>query len=295
MNIGFIGAGKVGRALGLYFKKHSLDVVGFCSRTLKSAQEAAQITNTDCFDSIEKLIGACDLIFITTSDHALTDVDKQVSILITNQSNFLHKVWIHTSGAFPSNCLTGIKSAGCPVGSMHPLQSFGDPIVSADLLEKTFFSIEGTRQALNAIKDILHQTGGIFNEISADLKPLYHAGACVISNYLVTLIDCGMRLMEVSGMDRDSLFQAIRPLISGTLKNIQEKGPVDALTGPIVRGDYDTISVQLNAIESKLPGETEIYRGLALRTVSMVEGEKLDHEQAKIFWKLLKGSVNNGQ
>lgn len=65
----------------------------------------------------------------------------------------------------------------------------------------------------------------------------------------MTLIDCGMRMMETAGMDRSCLFQAIGPLISGTLENIHEKGTIHALTGPIARGDYDTISMHLNAIQ----------------------------------------------
>ncbi|MCX7715776.1 MAG: DUF2520 domain-containing protein [Clostridia bacterium] len=291
MQIGFIGAGKVGKALGLYFKNHNLNISGYCSKSLESAQEAAKTTDTNCFDSIEALMGSSDLLFITTPDSALYDVDKKASDLQNNHK----KIWVHASGAYPSDCLLSLKMVGCPVGCMHPLQSFGDPFVSAKMLEETFFSIEGTQEAMDAIKFILQKTGGYYNEISAGHKPLYHAGACVISNYLVTLLDCGMRFMETAGMDRKTLFQAIRPLIDGTLKNIQEKGTVDALTGPIVRSDYDTVSMHLKAIEANIPKESDIYRTLALKTLDMIEERRIGHEQADRFRDLLKGNSSNEQ
>lgn len=295
MRIGFIGAGKVGSAIGLYLKRHSLQIAGYYSRSLKSAEKAAEITDSDCFDSIKALAVTCDLLFITTPDQALVDVDRQVSALLFNHSISRNKIWLHASGAYPSDCLAGIKSEGCPVGSMHPLQSFGDPYISAELLEKTFFSIEGSPEALQVIKAILQKTKGNYNEISSGQKPLYHAGACIISNYLVTLLDCGMQLMELAGMDKRTLFQAVSPLIDGTLKNIQENGTVDALTGPVARGDHNTVALHLKAIEAANPGQTEIYRALALQTISMIEKQRLNREQTNKFKELLKGCGNNGE
>ncbi|NLJ30890.1 MAG: DUF2520 domain-containing protein [Clostridiales bacterium] len=296
MKIGFIGAGKVGGALGLYFQKHGLTVSGYCSRTPESARAAARLTGTRFFASPEALAPACDVVFLTTPDDALPKVDRRVSALLESGRIPSGGIWVHASGACSSGCLAGIQAAGCPVGAMHPLQSFGGPVTGAALLEETFFSIEGTPEALRAIREILNRTGGVFNEIRADRKPLYHAGACVISNYLVTLLDCGMRMMEAAGMDGESLFRAVRPLISGTLKNIEEKGAANALTGPIARADYGTVAMHLKAMEKELPEELEIYRELALKTVSMEEGRRLNREQAEKFRELLKGGGNcNGR
>lgn len=295
MKIGFIGAGKVGKALGLYFKNHSIDVEGYYSKTLKSSREAAKITDTDYFDSIEALLSYCDIVFITTPDHVLKEIDEQISELVPGRPDFLHKTYLHASGAYPSDCLSKIKSIGSAVGSMHPLQSFGNPFRSAKLLEESFFSIEGTQKALEDMKSILHKTGGNYNELSADKKPLYHAGACIISNYLVTLLDCGMHLMESAGMDRKSLFQAVFPLINGTLQNIHEKGTVDALTGPIVRKDYNTITTHLENIDKNVPEEARFYRALVLKTIAMIEEKRLEKEEASILRNLLKGRDGNEQ
>lgn len=295
MNIGLIGAGKVGKALGLYFKRHALPVAGYCSRSPESAREAAQITETGRFESVEALAGVCDVLFLTTPDHALADVDRQAAALLRARAIEPGKVWIHASGAYPSDCLTALRSAGGFVGSMHPLQSFGDPEKSAALLEETYFSIEGMPEALEAIRAILQTTGGRYSEIGTDRKALYHAGACVISNYLVTLLDCGMRLMEAAGMERETLFEAVSPLIAGTLQNIGQKGTADALTGPIVRGDCGTVSLHLEKMRETTPEAVELYRTLALETVKLVAGRRLSHDQEAQFQELLKGSGRDGR
>jgi predicted short-subunit dehydrogenase-like oxidoreductase (DUF2520 family) len=289
LKIGFIGAGKVGKALGLYFSAHDLDIVGYCSRSIQSAHEAAGLTGKAAFETVCELAAACDTLFITTPDRALADIDRQVSALLNEKRIEPKKVWIHVSGAYASDHLAGIRAAGCPTGSIHPLQSFGEPFMSAKQLETTFFSVEGTEEAVNIIKQVLGTTGGRYNEIDAGCKPLYHAGACVISNYLFTLLDSGLRYMEAAGMDRKTLLQAVMPLISGTLLNTQEKGTIDALTGPIARGDFDTVSLHLDAIKKKLPSELELYRAMAMKTVTMIEEKRLTPEQADRFRELLKG------
>ena len=285
MKIGFIGAGKVGRALGVYFKNHGLEVAGYISRSRNSAEEAAKITGTKAYPSMEALQEEADVIFITTPDGAIAEVAGEAAAKLRAPCG---TTWIHASGAFGSDRLSALSAMGCPVGSMHPLQSFGEPLASAEKLEKTFFSIEGGEKGLEVIKSILEKTGGRYNLISTEHKPLYHAGACVISNYLVTLLDSGMRYMEAAGMDRRSLYQAIEPLIEGTLENISRADTVSALTGPIARGDMDTLKAHLDEIEKDLPGELALYQMLAVKTAEMIRDKRLTGEKSEAIEKLME-------
>jgi len=294
LKIGFIGAGKVGQALGLYFVHHGLTLSGYSSRTAASAQEAAALTGGKWFYRMEDVAKESSVLFLTTPDHALPAVDEEAAALLSTHSDWQDKVWLHVSGAHASTCLACLSAAGCPVGSLHPLQSFGNPEISAEMLEKTHFSAEGTPKALQAVRQILGQTGGSCSKISTRDKPLYHTGACVISNYLVTLLDSGMRFMQAAGMDQDTLFEAVLPLIDGTLKNIREKGTLQALTGPIVRADYDTVAAHCRAIQHAMPQDAAWYRALAEKTVAFAEeGERLSHEQAETFRRILKGGGSN--
>lgn len=294
VNIGFVGAGKVGKALGLYFQRHGLELSGYCSRSAASAAAAAALTGTKAFPDLESLAGASEVIFITVPDLAIGEIDAAAAALIGAGAIPAGQCWIHVSGALPSDCLTGLKAAGAPVGSMHPLQSFGEPAESAERLGNTLFSIEGTEQAADIMRRVLDKTGARVSEMTAAQKPLYHAGACVVSNYLVTLLESGIRFFEAAGIDRENVFDAIRPLIDSTLSNIREKGTVDALTGPIARGDYNTLNIHLQALERQLPSETAFYRVMAEKTIEMIAGKRLTKQQEQNLLKTLEAYSEYG-
>ena len=74
MKIGFVGAGKVGFSLGKYFNKNNINVVGYFSKNIASAKEAANFTNTNYYESLKNLIECSDIIIITTPDSQIGEV-----------------------------------------------------------------------------------------------------------------------------------------------------------------------------------------------------------------------------
>ncbi|MGI6678555.1 MAG: Rossmann-like and DUF2520 domain-containing protein [Dehalobacterium sp.] len=287
MRIGFIGSGRVGKALGLYFENHGLDIGGYYSKSIRSADEGAAITCSRAYLSLHDLAQACEIIFITVPDQVLKEIDIQAVKLMEQKSIDRYKIWFHVSGAHPSQILSGIKGTGCGVGSMHPLQSIGDPVTGARSLETAWFSLEGTENALETGKHILAQTGGRYSLIEGQNKPLYHAGACVISNFFVTLLESGIHYFEEVGMKREEILRAIKPLIEGTWSNVQRQDTISALTGPIVRGDLNTVHLHLETLDKELPGEMELYRALALKTVEIVENKRLSRELSEKLKQIL--------
>lgn len=288
MKIGFIGAGKAGKALGLYFKNHGLDISGYCSRTENSALFAAGLTGSHGFPSLNELMDMSDVIFFTVPDHALEYIDASISELIEKKTEYKRTCFLHVSGALPSSCLKKLSAAGAVLGSMHPLLSFGEPNKSAAELDGALFTIEGTDEAVIIMQDILKRTGGDCSTILPLNKPLYHAGASVVSNFLVTLIESGIRCFETAGVDREKATKAMMPLIYSTLENIRTKGTTNALTGPIVRGDCNTIKMHLEAFRKDLPGEKEFYKTMAKKTVGMISGTQIDKKQEKKLIELLE-------
>ena len=288
MKIGFIGGGNVGKALGLYLKSHELSISGYYSRTQKSSKEAAILTNSREHITLKSLAESSDIIFIAVPDQALKDIDCKVAAMIHEYPMYCKITWIHVSGAHSSDCLCEIKRTGCDVGSLHPLQSFGEAKSSAKRLSRTWFTIEGTKMAVHTMKKLLDKTEGNYSLIDAENKPLYHVGACIISNFLVTLLESGINCFEKVGMERKHILQAIEPLIEATLHNIRKKGTLDAITGPIVRGDINTILVHLCTLGERLPSEIDFYRTMAFKTVLMLEGNRLTHKQVNKFQEILE-------
>ncbi|MCA1793270.1 MAG: DUF2520 domain-containing protein, partial [Desulfobacteraceae bacterium] len=91
----------------------------------------------------------------------------------------------------------------------------------------------------------------------------------VASNYLVTLEHFALTLLAQTGLDQARAYEILEPLIQGTLRNIASKGSVDALTGPVVRGDEDIIARHLADIDNKMPQFSAMYRLLGRHTLDI--------------------------
>lgn len=290
MKIGFIGAGKVGMALGLYLLKNGFNITGYYSRSVASAKKAALLTSCRAYKTLEDLPRDSDLIFITVNDDQIERVDKDLAA--TTSINKRHII-AHTSGAHGSDLLKELKGVGCSVYSIHPLQSFSEPERTVIQLDTTVFTLEGDNNKLEIIKNIFIKTHNRYFVINKELKPLYHAGACIASNYLVTLMNFAFDYFEEAGINRKDIFTAIAPLIYGTLDNISNIGTIQALTGPLVRKDVKTIDSHIQTIEQYLPETLDFYKYLGLETLHMVDGKRMSSDEVELLNNLLRKEVND--
>ncbi len=288
MKIGIIGAGKVGTAFGLYLKQKGINLIGFYSKTEKSAQKAAQKTNTKVM-SLNQLVAISELIIIATPDGEI----KKVCDNIAEANLFTKKhTVVHMSGALTSDILNNARLKGASIYSLHPMQSFAEIDKSVEDIKNTFLTMEG--QGDNTlILDLLKTLGNPYIEIQSNQKVLYHAAACVASNYLVTLTGMAAEILQKIGFEQQDSLNLLLPLMEGTLKNIGKIGVNNALTGPIVRGDKGTVEKHLETL--KIDGEIkELYSLLGLRTLDIAQKRNLSVDKITELEKLLKGCEHNG-
>jgi predicted short-subunit dehydrogenase-like oxidoreductase (DUF2520 family) len=267
MGIGFIGAGKVATAFGRYLHGHGIAISGYFDRHAEKTARASNATRSRSFPNAGALASQSEIVLITTRDDQIADVCRD---LCSQNKIDAHHLVGHMSGAHSSRILDDAHRLGAAVFSLHPLQAFADEDKALAELPKTFFSLEGEGNRLQSVRQILMQTGNRFFSISSEHKTLYHLSACILSNYLVTLMDCGLAALSKSGIDPGDGFLAMRPLIEGTLSNIARLGPAKALTGPIARGDAGTIQRHLEALNT--PGLEDIgliYRQMGLQTLEL--------------------------
>ncbi|MFA5794014.1 MAG: F420-dependent NADP oxidoreductase [Candidatus Brocadiia bacterium] len=281
-----IGAGKVGQVLGRLLnrsdryrttavycrnKKHSLEAARFIGRGVRA------------FDDPAKAVANGDIIFITTPDK---DIQK-VCDRLAEKADLKGKTVIHCSGNFPSTVLGSARLKGACIGSMHPLQTFAAPAESVIIFPGTYCACEGDRRIMPAIKDIVKSIGGVPVSIGFDIKPLYHAAGVLLSNYLVTLMDIGHKLLRRSGFSPAQAAKALLPLVHGAINNIDRLGTAGALTGPISRGDVITIGDHLKSIRRFLPAYVELYKVLGRDTVRLaLEKKTISSQQARHMRKL---------
>lgn len=196
---------------------------------------------------------------------------------------------LHCSGVKSAESLAEARDVGVSVASMHPLQSFaGDE--TGNPFDGIIVSIEGDEKATKTAFEVAKTLGAQPVEIDGKAKMLYHASAVVASNYLVTILDLALNLVEKAGLDREVAMKGFMPLIQGTLKNVQEKGPVEALTGPLARGDVGTIARHVSEMNEKTPEFAALYTALGQATLSLVEEKGvLDIEAIERLNDALKG------
>lgn len=269
----FVGAGKVGTSLGIYFKENGLNIGGYFSRTAESAKRASTLTHSTAYSNLECLVNNNQIIWITTPDDSIEKVAEQILELNIKGT----KTFIHASGSLTSDALGCLEKKGHRICSAHPLLAFSDIAKAVSALKDTAFFIEGQTNALTEIKKILAETGNSYHIIDKKSKPAYHAAAAVLSNYLVTLVYASNQLFDLVGIDERTLGDASLVLVKSVLDNLQGKTPAEALTGPIKRGDAETVKKHLEVLEQNLPELTELYKVMGRETMRMINNFQLNN------------------
>ncbi|NLB51413.1 MAG: DUF2520 domain-containing protein [Syntrophomonadaceae bacterium] len=292
--IGIIGAGVVGTAIGVVLFEKGYEITGVHDINTESTQQLVERIGCTAYKSPHEVSRSADILFITTSDSSIENV---VNTLADDRAFFAGQIIVHMSGAQSSEILDRAKEFGAKVLSVHPLQSFAGLDLAIQSLPGSIFSIEGDRDAFDAAVCIVETLGGEYFFIDRKAKPLYHAGACVVSNYLVTLIDFGAKLLESTGIPKGMVLKALLPLINGTINNVENIGIPKALTGPIARGDLSTVLNHLDCLEEMAPELMKLYCLLGFYTarIAIDKGtidQKSMEEFQKIFNEQLSGTVS---
>ncbi|WP_242848865.1 Rossmann-like and DUF2520 domain-containing protein [Syntrophomonas palmitatica] len=272
------------------------EITGVYDVKSESTKQLVERIGCTAYSSPQEVSRSADILFITTSDTAIQDVAGSLA-----EAKAFHEgqVIVHMSGAQSSEILDRAREFGALVLSVHPLQSFANPERAIEILPGSIFSIEGDKEAYEFAVCIVETLGGEYFFIDRKAKPLYHAGACVVSNYLVTIIDFGIKLLESTGIPRQMATKALMPLISGTIKNIENIGIPKALTGPIARGDLGTIAKHLDCLDEMAPELSKLYSWLGFFTAPVaVEKGTIDSQLMKEFQKafirqLSRANVNS--
>lgn len=289
-NFAIIGAGMVGTAIGYLLKKSGYEIVAIADKSAAALRRAQSYTGGKACRKPQEVLREADCILITTPDDIILSVCKDIarSPLIKGKYIF------HMSGAGGLDLLDPARKAGAAVASIHPLQSFSSIDNAIQNIPSSYFGITADAKAKTQAETIVLALGGKPIYISSQQKSLYHAAACVASNYLVSLLNVVESIYQSIGINENDAKKAYLPLIYGSLKNIELSGSVQALTGPIARGDSGTIQKHVDAINANLPQYASLYSSLGLVTIKLARAKgTLNSRQAKKISNILKGIVNH--
>jgi predicted short-subunit dehydrogenase-like oxidoreductase (DUF2520 family) len=265
--LNIIGAGKVGQALASrWYHAKTLQIGAVCNR--HSTDNAIANIGAGTPATLNTLPDA-DFTLIATPDDQIA--------LIAQSLDARAGIVFHASGALGANILRPLT----PVASCHPIMSFADaePTLSYVLLE-------GDDTAIAALAPLFTAIGA--NPIQAPGldKTLYHAALSMASNYLVSLTDISRQLLTTAGIAEKDASALLAPLMQQSLQNALSLPAAQALTGPITRGDVNTVAQHLRALHGH--PQYPVYCALGLATLEIAKAHL-----SKSSYLQLKGLLGN--
>lgn len=276
MNIGIIGAGRVGCSIGKYLIESNAPctIVGYYSRTNEKIIDAAKFTHSRPFSSLEELVRSSDTLFVTTPDDAIGDVWDCIDKELLGE-----KIICHFSGSLSSDVFKDAEGSGIFSGSVHPMYAFSDKFLSYKQLNNVVFSVEGHPVFLEKINSLFSVCGNPVCTLEKENKVKYHAAASLVSNHMLGLLDACTTLLEEIGYERENAYKVFTPLVKNNVISALDSSVEKALTGPIERGDENTILKHLNCLEGY---SKEVYELLGKNVLNIARRKNPERDYAKL-------------
>ena len=268
-----IGCGKLGKTIGrLIIQYNAGRILGIVNSSLESAKVSAEYLGEGVpYKTIEELPKA-DLYFITTKDDLIEETANKL-----HAANILKPgaTVLHCSGSLSSDVLSKVKESNCFIASIHPIKSFANPDKAILSFNGTYCAVEGDDPAILLLSSLFHKLGAITFPIKKENKSIYHAGGVIANNYLVTLHYQAMQCYIKAGVDKDVAKKIVSMLMKDAFDNLNNSSHTQALTGPIQRGDTNTISKHINSLkkDSALPVTKDIYLSMGRGTIPFTNHE----------------------
>lgn len=274
MRVGFVGAGRVARALSLAFVRAGIPVAAVASRDAASASALAGLAGA----AVSSDIGAdADLVFLTVPDHAIAECCADIRWRDGS-------VAVHTSGSHGLEVLKAAPRAA----SFHPMQSFPDPSLEHDLARGITISIEADDGLIEPLTEMAERVGARALRLPNGARPLYHASGYFASPLLVTMLDQAASIWRAMGLDEKTALATLLPLLKETVRMIEDHGLERSLTGLVVRRDAGTLAAHMEQLRRAAPETARHYAYLtgvsiemALRT-GRITPEEADALRAEI-------------
>ena len=254
-----LGAGRAGLALARGLAEGGIRVTGVHGRRASEGVTAG---------ALPPQLGDATTVIV-----AVRDAQLDAALAELGQALPRGAVVLHLSGASDPAGLTRLRAAGHPCGTFHPLVPLAPESDVAALLRGAWFGVDGDDEATVVSAVLARALGARTLRIPGGEKARYHAAAVLASNYPVVLAALAEGLMREAGVEPEAARGAVTMLLAGAASNVRglasERPFAATLTGPMVRGDHETVRRHLDA----LAGDAmlaEVYRALAEATAALL-------------------------
>lgn len=285
-HIGVIGAGRVGAVLAAALRTagHTIAAVGGESDASRTRIETL-LPGVPVRKPTD-VAKAADILLLTVPDDVLSNV---VTMLAASGAIRSGQYVVHTSGRHGAGVLAPAARRGAQVAAMHPAMTFTGTDLDLAHLPGTVFGCTAATDVRPTVEALVADLGGRTNWVDENQRVLYHAALAHGANHLVTLVSQSMDLLRASGAADPA--STLRPLLQAALDNSLEYGDA-ALTGPIVRGDVDTVRAHLATLADTSPEALASYLAMGRATAShaVLDG-RLQLDRARVIVALLDDAL----
>ena len=276
--ITIIGAGKISYSLTSALIKSGYNVSSVISRRKSSAEKLAKkIKIPFSSEKLNFLTNENKIFFLTVPDNQIEKVARSLSKF---NLDFKNSLFIHVSGALDITELKSLKKKKANVASFHIMQTFPSTKV---------VDISGCTVAIEAEEKVVND---FLNKLALDLKlkPFllksknkiyYHLAGVFASNFLLGNLFSSQKMFHLTKAEGIDFFSVINSTVNSTLNNIKSAGPAKALSGPVERGDLETVEKHLKALKKK---DKQLYKSYIIQSLTLLEVVKEKN-----------GNLNEGQ
>ncbi|MEN8234736.1 MAG: DUF2520 domain-containing protein [Actinomycetota bacterium] len=244
MRIALVGPGRAGQAVAIAARGAGHELIAVAGRDSEQASHAARR-----FDAVSLAIGEpippVDLIIISVRDGAIAEVADIVAPVARNAA----AAAVHLSGATPVEALRSLADVGIRTGSFHPLQTLPEPETGARALAGAWIAVTADEPLQSMLHELAATMGCRPFDLADESRAAYHAAAAAAANFPIAALVIAERLLDATGVP----LEAAQPLVETIVANAFARGPGPSLTGPIARGDAETVEAQKSAVRSAAP------------------------------------------
>ena len=276
MRVALVGAGNVGTAVAHLLSRKDHEVVGVSSRSPDTASRAAERLRTEVF-AIEDLPGA-DLVLVGASDAAIEGVAAAIAGRVSEGASVCH-----FAGSFGPSVLQPVISKGAHACAIHPVQACPTFDAAVARLPGSAWGITCSDPASDSrmMKLIEVDLDGYPVVLSEEVRSIWHAAAVTTSNGMAALLAAGEDMLADIGISDP--IRVLGPLAAGTIQNARDGGGGAAtLTGPVVRGEKETVRRHVVALTERPGAQFEQYRAAVFLIVqAAVASGRIDERMAE--------------
>ena len=266
--VAIVGAGNLGTALALALRDagYTIDALITRSRsgTLKRAQRLAKRVGARASNDLSDV--RAELIWLCVPDAEIGRTAESLA----GQLEWQGRIAFHSSGALTSDELAALRSRGAAVASVHPLMTFVQS--SQPSLTGVPFAVEGDARAVGLARRLVKDLGGRAYSIRKADKAAYHAWGTFASPLFTALLATTEQVAVLAGVNRKAARQRMIPILRQTLANYASFGAAGGFSGPLVRGDEDTVKRHLHVLRGAHVARG-VYISLAKAALAYLPGK----------------------